>query len=64
MGEYKDRKSDKITIEKYAVFKLAYNDPEIGIVWIEVDAPLILSEKDKNWKSLIDTFTYREQSYG
>lgn len=51
---------------------LAWNDPEIGIIWPRVegsykgsassegysldDMPLILSEKDKKWRSIAETF--------
>lgn len=31
---------------------IAWNDPEIGIIWPEVDGILNLSEKDKSWKTL------------
>lgn len=31
---------------------LAFDDPEIGIVWPEVDVPLNMSEKDKCWPTL------------
>ena len=38
---------------------LYYADPEIGIEWpIEEGMELILSEKDKNWKGLKDTFKF------
>ncbi len=46
---------------------LAWNDEEIGITWPEVDMDkccmtdgtmLNLSEKDKNWKGLSETFTF------
>lgn len=38
---------------------LAYNDPEIGVDWpIEPGMQLILSEKDKKWKGLQDTFHF------
>ncbi|MDO4325612.1 MAG: dTDP-4-dehydrorhamnose 3,5-epimerase [bacterium] len=36
-----------------------YNDPDIGIEWpIEEGMELILSEKDKNWKGLKETFKF------
>ena len=38
---------------------LAWNDPEIGINWPEVDVPLNLSEKDQKWKGLAETFPNR-----
>lgn len=31
---------------------LAFDDPEIGIVWPEVDVPLNMSEKDTKWPTL------------
>ncbi len=46
---------------------LAWNDDEIGILWPEVDTDkccmtdgtmLNLSEKDRNWKGLSETFTF------
>ncbi len=38
---------------------LYYADPEIGIEWpVEEGMELILSEKDKNWKGLKDTFKF------
>ena len=38
---------------------VAWNDPEIGIDWpISEDMELILSEKDKHWKGLKDTFQF------
>ena len=38
---------------------IAWNDSEIGIEWpIEKDMRLILSEKDKNWKKLSETFSF------
>ena len=38
---------------------LAYNDPEIGVEWpIEPGTELILSEKDKKWKGIHDTFHF------
>lgn len=33
---------------------LAYNDPDIGIEWPEVDVPLNMSEKDTKWPRLKD----------
>ena len=35
---------------------LAWNDPEIGIEWPQVDVPLNLSDKDQTWKGIKDTF--------
>ena len=36
-----------------------YSDPEIGIDWpIDPDAPLIISEKDRKWSGLADTFHF------
>ena len=35
---------------------LAWNDPDIGIEWPEVDVPLNLSEKDQNWEGIAQTF--------
>ena len=44
---------------------LAWNDPQIGILWPQVEddhltdgTPLILSEKDRNWSGLKDTFHF------
>lgn len=38
---------------------LAWNDPEINVAWpIEDGMELILSEKDKNWKGLSETFKF------
>ena len=38
---------------------LLYSDPEIGIDWpIDPDAPLIISEKDRKWLGLRETFKY------
>ena len=38
---------------------LAYNDPEIGIDWpIEDGVELIISDKDKKWSGLKDTFHF------
>ena len=38
---------------------LLYSDPEIGIDWpIDPDAPLIISEKDRKWSGLADTFHF------
>ncbi len=38
---------------------LAWNDPDIGIDWpVEDTSKLILSEKDKKWKGLKDTFSF------
>lgn len=31
---------------------IIWNDPEIGIEWPKIDVELLLSEKDKNWKTL------------
>lgn len=36
---------------------LAYNDPEIGVAWpIEAGMEIILSERDRNWKGLSETW--------
>ena len=41
---------------------LAYNDPEIGIDWpFEEGVELIISEKDKKWSGLKDTFKFNEE---
>ena len=41
---------------------LAWNDPEIGIEWPElIDTQLILSEKDRMWPGLKDTFQFSEE---
>ena len=41
---------------------LAWNDPEIGIEWPELkDVQLILSEKDRMWPGLKDTFQFSEE---
>lgn len=38
---------------------LAWNDPEINVAWpIEEGMELILSEKDKKWKGLSETFSF------
>ncbi len=38
---------------------LAYNDPEIGVDWpIPEDMELIMSEKDKKWGGLAETFKF------
>lgn len=38
---------------------LAWNDPEINVAWpIEDGMELILSEKDKKWKGLSETFKF------
>jgi len=38
---------------------LAWNDPEIGVEWpLEEGVDLIISEKDKKWKGLKDTFKF------
>lgn len=38
---------------------MAWDDPDIGIEWpIEKSMKLILSEKDRNWKGLKDTFKF------
>ena len=38
---------------------LAWNDPEIGIDWpIEEGMELIISDKDKNWSGLKETFKF------
>ena len=38
---------------------ILYSDPEIGIDWpVSPDAPLIISEKDRNWKGLSDSFRF------
>lgn len=34
---------------------ILWNDPGIGIVWPKIDAPLILSEKDKKYPTLQET---------
>lgn len=31
---------------------LKFDDPDIGIIWPEVDCEILTSEKDQNWKSL------------
>ena len=42
---------------------LAYNDPEIGIDWpFEEGVELIISEKDKKWSGLKDTFKFNEEN--
>ena len=39
---------------------LAWNDPEIGVEWpIEEGMELIISEKDKKWGGLKDTFRFQ-----
>ena len=38
---------------------LAWNDPDIGIEWPEVDVPLNLSEKDQKWKGIAESFPNR-----
>ncbi len=35
---------------------IIYNDPDIGIVWPEVDCELVLSDKDKKHETLKHTF--------
>ena len=38
---------------------LAWNDPEIGVEWpLEEGVDLIISEKDKKWKGVKDTFKF------
>lgn len=38
---------------------LWWNDPEIGVEWpLEDEVELIISEKDKKWKGLKDTFKF------
>ena len=38
---------------------LAWNDPEIGVEWpLEEGVDLIISEKDRKWKGLKDTFKF------
>lgn len=38
---------------------LLWNDPEIGVEWpLEDEVELIISEKDKKWKGLKDTFKF------
>ncbi len=38
---------------------VAFDDPDIGIAWpMEEGMKLILSEKDKHWKGLKDTFSF------
>ena len=39
---------------------IAWDDPQIGICWpLQEGVELILSEKDKKWGGLSDTFTFR-----
>ena len=41
---------------------MAWNDPEIGIDWpFEEGVELIISEKDKKWSGLKDTFKFNEE---
>ena len=54
---------DRLTEQFQREGGLAYNDPEIGIDWpFEEGVELIISEKDKKWSGLKDTFKFNEEN--